>query len=169
MLITVVNQGAVLAMAALLVWAAVTDIRTMRIPNRIVIAIVALYPLWLLTHPAPIDGLWAVTMAAGVLLAGFAAFSAGLIGGGDAKLLAAVSLWAGPAHVVGMLTVTALLGGVLAAAWFLALVVRRRACLVRGGAVDPQSRLARQAIAYGVAIALGGLYVAYRLITPIDG
>ena len=169
MLISVVNQGAVLAMVALLVWAAVTDVRTMRIPNRIVIAVVALYPLWLLTHPAPIDGLWALPIAVGMLLAGFAAFSAGVIGGGDAKLLAAVSLWAGPAHLVGMLAVTAVFGGVLAAACILTLVVRRRACLVRGGAIDPQSRPAQQAIAYGVAIALGGLYVAYRLMVPIDG
>ena len=164
MLLPIVNQLAVAAMAALLVWAAVKDVTTMVIPNRIVIGIVALYPLWLLTHGTPTDAFWAVPIAAGALAAGFAAFAFGWVGGGDAKLLAAVTLWAGPAYAAEMIAVVALLGGALAAGCFMTLVIRRRASFVRGGAIDPQSNLSRQPIAYGVAIALGGLYVAFRLL-----
>ena len=63
-----------------------------------------------------------------------------------------------------MIAVVAFLGGGLAAVCFMILVIRRQASLVRGGGVDQQSTLSRQPIAYGVAIALGGLYVALRLL-----
>jgi prepilin peptidase CpaA len=40
-------------------------------------------------------------------------FSRGLIGGGDVKLIAAATLWAGPAATLSLLVLTGLLGGLL--------------------------------------------------------
>lgn len=164
MLTVIVNQIAVLAMAGLLVWAAAKDALTMTIPNRIVLGVLALYPIWLLTTNADPDPLWAVAIAAAVLAAGFASFALGLVGGGDAKLLAAVALWAGPAYAAEMMAVVAILGGGLAIVCYLTLFARRRLCLARGEPVDTQSSISQQPISYGVAIALGGLYVALRLL-----
>src|SRR3546814_1397676 len=52
-------------------------------------------------------------VAAIVLGLGILAFARGWFGGGDVKMLAAVSLWAGPAHLSLLLLVTALAGGLL--------------------------------------------------------
>jgi prepilin peptidase CpaA len=170
MLLEIASPLAVLAMASLLVWAAATDTLTMTIPNRIVLGIVGLYPAWLATQAmlgqgSGVDPLMAGLLAAVVLASGFVAFSYGLIGGGDAKLLSAVTLWAGPDHAAEMIAVIAILGGGLAAVCYLALTVRRRLCLARGEPVEAETRLAKRPISYGVAIALGGLYVALRLLT----
>ncbi len=54
-----------------------------------------------------------VACAAGLFGVGAVAFANGMIGGGDVKFLAAVGLFAGPAHVVDFMLVTALVGGVL--------------------------------------------------------
>ena len=57
----------------------------------------------------------ALACAAVVFGAGTAAFAAGALGGGDVKLLAAASLFAGPGLISDFLLVTALAGGVLGA------------------------------------------------------
>jgi prepilin peptidase CpaA len=51
---------------------------------------------------------------AGLFAAGFALFSLGLFGGGDAKLLAAAGLWFGWPQTLPFLVLTVLAGGVLA-------------------------------------------------------
>jgi prepilin peptidase CpaA len=49
-----------------------------------------------------------------VFLVGALCFSRGYLGGGDVKLLAAATLWAGPAATPALLMLTGLLGGALA-------------------------------------------------------
>ena len=164
MLTLMVNQIAILSMAGLLIWAAAKDALTMTIPNRIVLGVVALYPVWLLTAGTGAAPHWAVAIAVAMLAVGFVGFTYGLVGGGDAKLMAAVVLWAGPAYAVETVAIIAILGGGLAAICYLTLFARRRLCLARGEPVDTQSSLSQQPISYGVAIALGGLYVALRLL-----
>ena len=68
-----------------------------------------------------------------------ALFAARMLGGGDAKLLAALALWVPPAAFAELLLVMALAGGLLAGAM---LVTRRRV-----------------SVPYGIAIAAGGLWV----------
>jgi len=89
----------------------------------------------------------AVQLAAGVivfiLLAG--AFYAGMMGGGDVKLAAALALWFTPAGTVRFLVLMSIAGGVLT----LALLAWHR---VRKHEGRPQ-------IPYGVAIAFGGLAI----------
>jgi len=144
-----------LAFAALLVWAASEDMRRLIIPNWISLAIAGLYPLHVLTGPADVAWLSAAGLAALTLIIGFALFSANLMGGGDVKLMAAVALWAGPAGFPLLITVTALAGGVVAGVLLVyrwGLTVRNRKSGARAGVMP-----------YGVAIAAGGLVVAYSL------
>ena len=61
-----------------------------------------------------------------VLVVGFVLFACNWLGAGDVKLLAALALWAGPAGTLGLVTWTALGGGVLAVI-VLAIDHRRRA------------------------------------------
>src|SRR5438045_9560561 len=91
-----------LALAATLVAAAVIDVRTFTISNRLNAAVAAGAPLyWLSISLSPWPGV-AIQLAAGaivfVLLAG--AFFAGMMGGGDVKLASALALWFSPAGTV---------------------------------------------------------------------
>src|SRR6478672_5609590 len=136
-----------LALAATLVVAAVIDMRTFTISNRLNLAVALGAPVyWLSVALSPWPGM-AIQLAAGgfvfTLLAG--AFYAGMMGGGDVKLAAALSLWLSPPVILKFLVLMSLAGGVLT----LGLVVWHR---VRRGEGRP-------AIPYGVAIAFGGLAI----------
>jgi len=142
-----------LALAATLVVAAVIDARTFTISNRLNAAVALGAPLyWLSIALTPWPGV-AIQLAAGgvvfALLAG--AFYAGMIGGGDVKLAAALALWFPPAGTVRFLVWMAIAGGVLT----LGLLVWHRG---RGNEGRPK-------IPYGVAIACGALFVLAPILT----
>ncbi len=136
-----------MTLAAILLFAAVVDFRTFTISNRLNLAVALLAPVyWLSVALSPWPG-FAVQLAAGgavfVLMAG--AFYAGMMGGGDVKLAAAVSLWFSPSMIVKFLVLTSLAGGLLT----LAILAWHRA----------KRREGRPEIPYGVAIAFGGLAI----------
>jgi prepilin signal peptidase PulO-like enzyme (type II secretory pathway) len=91
--------------------AALSDVRNLTIPNRYCVAIALLYPAYLLSAGQPVDWLGALVVAGSMLAAGFVLFALRALGGGDAKLLAAVSLWAGPGLLPEFAILTALSGG----------------------------------------------------------
>jgi len=144
--------------AALMLTAAFRDVVSFTIPNWIPLAVAALFPVAALVGglALPTAGLHlAVGFAA--LVAGMAMFALGWIGGGDAKLLAAVTLWLGwPASLTFVLA-TALVGGGLAVALL----------TVRSGPLRPVVLLGPRWLVrlsdpgegapYGVAIAAGAL------------
>jgi prepilin peptidase CpaA len=136
-----------LALATTLIVAAVIDVRTFTISNRLNAAVALGAPLyWMSISLAPWPGMAAHLAAAGIvflLLAG--AFYAGMMGGGDVKLAAAFSLWFPIAWTVKFLVLMAIAGGLLT----IALLVWHRA-RKRGG---------RPEIPYGVAIAFGAFAV----------
>ncbi|HXC90360.1 MAG TPA: prepilin peptidase [Stellaceae bacterium] len=102
--------------AALMVAAAVVDVRRLVIPNGLV---AALCVLWLLHNegtrgmPEPM-ALAALAGAALALAGGAVLFARGMIGGGDVKLFAAAALWTGAGALPAFLVATALIGGALA-------------------------------------------------------
>jgi prepilin peptidase CpaA len=53
-------------------------------------------------------------VAAGVLALTFGLFSFHWLGGGDAKLIPAIALWLGPAHILSFMVTLALAGGAFA-------------------------------------------------------
>src|SRR5499427_62057 len=95
--------------------AAFEDFRRLVIPNAVVAGLCVLWPLHLVTGPGftLAGALNAVGCAMAVFLCGAVLFSRGLIGGGDVKLLAVATLWAGPTATVSLLILTSLLGGLL--------------------------------------------------------
>lgn len=161
------QAGCLLAFAILLIAAGWQDLRTMRIANRLSLAIVACFALWALGGLA----LGALSIghvalsaicAAALFAAGAVAFAAGGLGGGDVKLLAAAGLFAGPALMIDFLTVTALVGGALGLAILAgAPIGPATAPASDGGTV--RARL-RGGLPYGPAIAAGGLWVAASLV-----
>jgi prepilin peptidase CpaA len=92
------------------------------------------------------------------LAVGIALFAGGIIGGGDAKLFAAVSLYIGVTWFGPYLFAVAVAGGVLACA---VMAVRFAAASGFGAYLMWLEHLTKKGggIPYGVAIAAGGLFV----------
>jgi prepilin peptidase CpaA len=156
-------------LAILLCVAALGDIRSYRIPNKLNLTIAALaVPYWLVHFTGPWSAIWTALWPQLILIA--AAFTILLIimqvnvlGGGDAKLLLALAFWLPVNSYLDMIMLTAIAGGLLCLGL---LVVRRHkttapATGMNGEAVD--SKL-KQRIPYGVAIATGGLVPVSQLI-----
>ncbi len=99
---------------ALLATAVANDVRSLRIPNALSLALLVLYPLHVATAAQPVAWLPALGIAAAVFAAGLITFAAGRIGGGDVKLLTVCALWAGPGLILEMLVYTGLIGGAMA-------------------------------------------------------
>ena len=112
------------ALAALLA-AALADIRTRRIPNGLVLVVLTFaMALQLATGDAL---LWlSLLIAAAVFVAGAVLTRHGMIGGGDAKMIAAVTVLVPPALVPTLLLFIALAGGVLGCVYVSAAWLARR-------------------------------------------
>jgi prepilin peptidase CpaA len=142
----------------LVIVAAMTDATSFTIPNWLNVALVVAFLLAAPAAGAPL-GLIGLNLAVALagLAVGMAMFALGWIGGGDAKLLAAASLWLGWPAVITFLVGATLAGGVLAL-----LLLAMRTPLARahvpafGGWME---RLATPGAPapYGVAIACGAL------------
>lgn len=163
-----IDQLALLSFLATLVWAAVSDGARFIIPNRVCAAIVLLYPVHVLTHSQPIAWPVAVAIALVALFLGAVAFSRGWAGGGDVKLFAATSLWAGPQLMSPFLLVTAITGGLLAVGAVVVSSVEKRKSVrteaAGGAATVSDGKSSRPLLPYGIAIAMGGAFVAVQLL-----
>ncbi|HEY5072818.1 MAG TPA: prepilin peptidase [Caulobacteraceae bacterium] len=142
----------------LVVFAGVRDIVSYTIPNWVSGALAAAFvPAALICGVPLLPLLEAAGLGAAMLVAGMVMFALKWMGGGDAKLLAAASLWVGLPGLAPFLLYTGLAGGLLAlsllalrSAWVRPLVVAGPGWLGRlatPGAATP----------YGVAIAAGAL------------
>jgi prepilin peptidase CpaA len=140
---------------ALLALAALYDLASFTIPNWLSGVIALLFLLF-----APLAGLtltafgWHLAAGFAGLVLGFTLFALGWIGGGDAKLFAAMALWLGFTDLLPYTAVASLFGGVLT----LGLMMLRhmplpQALSGQGWAVRLHD--ARSGIPYGVALAAG--------------
>jgi prepilin peptidase CpaA len=137
----------VAVLAAVLIVAAVGDLRTRTIPNWLngAIALGAI-PFWFLSGISfwP-EAAIQIAVAAAVFGLFAVAFHFGAMGGGDVKMVAAVSLWLPAGAVLKLLVIMSLAGGVLT----IAMMIRQR--LAKSGN--------QLEIPYGVAIAFGGFWL----------
>lgn len=131
----------------------------MKIRNAVVVFLAAAYAAL-----APLTGMGLAEIgesagfAALVLLCMFALFSAGWIGGGDAKLIAVVALWLGAGNAGLFLLWVAAFGGLLTVAILQLRSVRLPApCL--SVTWIARLRAPKSGIPYGAAIASAALYV----------
>jgi prepilin peptidase CpaA len=146
-----------LVFPALLAFAAASDLLTMTISNRLCMALaLAFVPLALLAGLAlPQIGIHLIAGAA-MLALGFALFAAGWIGGGDAKLAAAILLWMGPEAGLAWGLLAAVFGGGLT----LMLLAVRKVPLPEPLAAQPwiaRLHASDSGVPYGIALAAAGL------------
>ena len=156
------------AISALMLAAAVWDIRVRRIPNVLtVLGLAAAFGLRATAGPgAGIDGVVGAILAF-VLCLPF--FVLGVLGGGDAKLLMALGAFTGPRDLLMAMLVIASLGGILGAVDALRKgillpvlyncgdIIKHWATFGRRGSNRTLASTGALAIPYGVAIAAGSL------------
>jgi len=140
-----------------LAFAALNDLLTMTIPNRVSLILIGAFIII-----APFVGMTWQTFGMSLLAAmlvfvcGFILFAINTMGGGDAKLLTASALWFGFGQqlAVFMLAV-AIIGGILAMSILLIRSYRQE--IMAAGLPVPDSLLVEKKIPYGIAIAIAGL------------
>jgi prepilin peptidase CpaA len=144
-----------------MVFAAVSDLLSMTIANRVALLLVGTFMV-----VAPLTGMewtvygWHLLAGVVVLLATFALFAAGGMGGGDAKLLAATAVFMGFGFdLVVYLVMSAFLGGVLT----IAILLYRKSALAVFTSHNMFLRnfADEKGVPYGIALGAGGLY-AYQ-------
>ena len=153
---------ALAAFVGLLAVSAWWDVTTMTIPNWVSIALTVLFPVFALINGMPLAQIGLhLAFGAGILVIGFLLFQINIMGGGDAKMIAAAAVWTGLGAFAPFIIWMAIFGGMIA---MTLLMVRKK---VRQGATQPAfvNRLLkpRGGVPYGVAILAGGLMALHAL------
>jgi prepilin peptidase CpaA len=151
------NFVALLIFPLLMAYAASSDLLTMRISNYLVLGMVVAFAIVAMLSGMALDQFgFHFACAAIVLVGAFVFFSFGWIGGGDAKLAAATSLWLGFGLTLPYLVYAALLGGALT---LIILALRRLPLTPFIARVQWINRLhdPKAGIPYGIALAASGL------------
>jgi prepilin peptidase CpaA len=154
----------------MLLVAALGDIRSRRIPNRLVALLAILGIVY--SGIAQVSLLGALRGMEG-LAVGFACwlpfYALGWLGAGDVKLFAAAGAWLGPARAIEGSLIAALLGALIAILWMLRTRGLRSAVETLGIATalpsvlteSPSPASEAKSLPYGVAIAAGALCAAW--------
>jgi prepilin peptidase CpaA len=155
-----VDAGIFLIFPLCMAVAALSDLFTMTIPNRVSIILAAAFVLIVpfVGLPASVIGMHFVG-ALVVFAACFAFFALNVMGGGDAKLLSAAALWFGFDQSLLLFAVyVSVIGGMMT---MLILVMRSQADVFAAiGMPVPHSLMHAKKIPYGIAIGIGG-FLAY--------
>ncbi|MPR08148.1 A24 family peptidase [Microvirga tunisiensis] len=160
-----IQFASVAVFVLLMLTAAVSDLLTMTIPNRLTIALAGLGIIFALLQRRPIDEVGSnILVGFATLVVLCVPFYFRWMGGGDVKLIAAIALWLGfSQEFVTFLTLTAIFGGFLT----LGLVTLRQipvpAAILQLEWCDRlYSR--QQMIPYGIAIALAAAITVFQTV-----
>jgi prepilin peptidase CpaA len=134
-----------------------SSIRTRRIPNELVVAILALAAFRIALAGDPSGALYTLAASVALFIATFLLFWRGLLGGGDVKLIGATGLLVGYHSFFEFLFVMSVSGALVA----VAILARNRLGLRRATTptLEEQEAQARLTVPYGVAIAAAGIVV----------
>jgi prepilin peptidase CpaA len=139
---------------ALFIAAAYGDIKSLRIPNNLAIAVAVLGIVRLLVIGDLNTAIYTVGTCAIVFIVAFLLFWREILGGGDAKLLSATVLLVGYHDLLSFLFIMSICGALVSLA---VLFVHRYLPLWLGPRLAVLVPKARLAVPYGVAIACGGI------------
>ena len=143
--------------------AAWTDVLRRRIPNRLILLLALGAPLLVLGGHMPTgDFAGALSLSLALFLLGSQLFARGWIGGGDVKLICALTLWFPPGQGVWFVCLALMFGGVLALI-VLGLQVAVRRDLIPVGATQRRLLLDTLSVPYGVSIG-GAAAVQFAIV-----
>lgn len=144
---------------SLMMFAALSDLFTMTISNRISIALVLIFlPFAFFAGLTPAEIGLHLACGFGVLVLTFWMFAMNWIGGGDAKLAAATALWIGWGHIADYGLDSTMIGGALT---LLILYVRKLPLPSWAARVPWIAHLhdRQTGVPYGIALAIAGLLI----------
>jgi prepilin peptidase CpaA len=156
---TFITVPALFIFPLLMAYAASSDLLTMRISNKMVLSlIVGFFIVALIAGLPPAEIGMSLVAGVIVLVLFFSFFAFGWIGGGDAKLIAATTLWFGFGGMLPYVIYASLLGGALT---LTLLAVRRWPLPYQFKTIVWIDRLHDQktGVPYGIAMAAAGLLV----------
>lgn len=143
----------------LAVLCAISDARTLTIPNKYIIAIIALFPVAAIISSGAFPIVSHLSAAALVFGLSFVLFNLKLMGGGDSKMAAALALWIGLNGLIAFIMFMALTGGILAA---ISLILKKNMHLIPDQVAQQswfgQLKENKSVVPYGIAIATGGIF-----------
>ena len=143
----------------LVAYAAYTDLTEMKISNKISLALIGLWPAYLLSSNSIIDPVGSLTAAAIIFAIGFVLFALGKIGGGDVKLFASVALWCTPDVTVTFVVVASIAGVAYGLVTMSGLRDIIQYYFSKLGLASIHETLASRKVPFGVGIAVGALTV----------
>ena len=166
---------------ALLIWGIISDIRNYILSNNLSISVTLLYFVFLgaLFYSQSLPPYSYIAYSIGIAILIFivlaALFAFNLIGGGDVKLIPAVSLWAGPALTVKFLLITMICGGLVSLIYLGIRYLKKSNFKSKSSEnvnyfVSESAELEKEEnnIPYGIAISIGGLIIAYDLYRALN-
>jgi prepilin peptidase CpaA len=157
--VVLLDAALILFFPFLMAFAAASDLVSMTISNKITLGLVAGFAIFAFAIGMPLSDMGSHWLMFAIVLAiGFALFSFGVIGGGDAKLAAAIALWLGGENLLLYFAYAALCGGALT---LVLLKLRSVPLPARFSNVGWIARLYRadEGVPYGIALAAAALIV----------
>ncbi|SDR17886.1 prepilin peptidase [Pseudovibrio sp. Tun.PSC04-5.I4] len=156
-----IANGLLVVFPLLLAIAAFFDLFTMTIPNKLNLAVVMSFVALAFLIQMPVEQVaMSFALGFGVMIAGFGLFALGVMGGGDVKFFAAISLWLGLSmHTVEFVLLTSIYGGVLT---LVILALRRIPYLpqfMHGQEWILKLHDRKTGVPYGIAIAIAGIQI----------
>ena len=134
-------------LSIMLAWIAIQDVRTYTISDGLNAAIALLAPLYWFSSGMPFwpDGAIRIGVALVVFMLFAGAFYLNAMGGGDVKLAGALALWFTPYETLTLIVIMSIAGGLLT--------------LVVVAIHKMKRKEGRPEVPYGVAIAVGGMWL----------
>ena len=165
----IIHNISFIVFIVLILIAARSDAKTLRIPNWIALSLLADFLVAGFAAGMDLQDI-AISLGVGVaaLVVGFVLFFLRWFGGGDAKLYAAIALWMGWPLVGHYSVAVMLLGGVVAV---IAVLLRKGLGLWPDWVVNSARGLfeKNKAVPYGLAIVAGALVLLPRMTLLPDG
>lgn len=147
--------------------AAAWDLASFRIPNWISVVITSLFLVFSVIQGMPFLAVLAHIGTGGVVfIVGAILFFLKMFGGGDVKLLAASSVWAGPDHAVDLILIMMVAGGVFAMVLLVARALPEKIKSLHpvvAGCLSGQKRMP-----YAVAIA-AAVWILFLAMPAVSG
>lgn len=152
------SYAGLIAFCGAMIWAAIGDVRTFTITNKLNLTIAAGFLLMALPMGMSWPDIGAHLAVGGVtLVITITMFMLGVFGGGDAKMAGAVALWLGPSAMTSFILFTAFSGGGLVIVLILSRFLARKFGLPRRPKWARRLLRRQSAVPYGVAIGLGAI------------
>lgn len=161
------SQVSIACFVALVLVGAVSDVVSYRIPNVVIIMILALYPFYVLVSPNEVQWLYSLGIFAVVIIAGMVLFKFRIFGAGDAKLMAAIMLWAGPHLALFAFFIGAFVSGAIAMVMITSVRFVIASALSAISRRELGDKFLAHSMPWGTGMAFSGIFTGWGLMVGL--